>query len=156
LPSTPLKATERRGDRWREVMQHEQTEIDALAALNPDELRRIARNAIKPFYDNTLSRRAAASRRNWFTEADAILASHPDYQSAVERITELFNQLYEAADNLHEAQSDAADAFTGIQLPPIVPAEPEITIEAPSPLFTTADDYADATRRLIAHKALET
>ncbi len=41
LPSTPLKATEHRGDKWRAVMQHEQTEIDALAALNPEaELRR--------------------------------------------------------------------------------------------------------------------
>ena len=34
LPSTPLKETEKRGDKWREVWNHEQTEIDALAALN--------------------------------------------------------------------------------------------------------------------------
>ena len=42
LPSTPLKETEKRAERWREVMQHEQTEIDALAALRPDVLRQIA------------------------------------------------------------------------------------------------------------------
>jgi hypothetical protein len=57
LPSTPLKETELRGDHWRAVMHHEQTEIDALAALRPQALRRIALDAIKPFYDGTLQER---------------------------------------------------------------------------------------------------
>ena len=30
LPSTPLKTTEKRADKWRARMEHEQTEIDAL------------------------------------------------------------------------------------------------------------------------------
>jgi hypothetical protein len=46
LPSTPLKATEQRASRWREVMGHEQTEIDALAALRPEALTAIARDAV--------------------------------------------------------------------------------------------------------------
>jgi hypothetical protein len=33
--------------------------------------------------------------------------------------------------------------------------EPEIDSEAPVPLFTTEEDFFTATRRLIAHKALE-
>ena len=49
LPSTPLKATERRADKWQEAMGVAQTEIDALAALQPALLRRMAREAIKPF-----------------------------------------------------------------------------------------------------------
>ena len=40
LPSRPLKETERRGDAWRTQMGIEQTEIDALASLPPDLLRR--------------------------------------------------------------------------------------------------------------------
>ena len=35
----------------------EQTEIDALASLQPDLLREIARDAIAPFYDATLDQR---------------------------------------------------------------------------------------------------
>ena len=39
LPSTPLKETEKRADRWREAHGGlEQTEIDALATLRPDAL----------------------------------------------------------------------------------------------------------------------
>jgi hypothetical protein len=36
LPSTPLKETEKRADRWRQAFGVEQTEIDALATLQPD------------------------------------------------------------------------------------------------------------------------
>ena len=36
LPSTPLKKTERRADRWQQAMGTAQTEIDALAALQPE------------------------------------------------------------------------------------------------------------------------
>jgi hypothetical protein len=40
LPSTPLKDTEKRADAWQAAMGVEQTEIDALASLQPDLLRR--------------------------------------------------------------------------------------------------------------------
>ena len=36
LPSTPLKEKERRAAAWRAKWGHDQTEIDALAALRPD------------------------------------------------------------------------------------------------------------------------
>ena len=53
MPSTPLKSTERRADRWHEAMGVAQTEIDALAALQPALLRRMAarpsrRSLIRP------------------------------------------------------------------------------------------------------------
>ena len=57
LPSTPLKETERRADRWREAFGVEQTEIDALATLRPDVLSQIVEDALTPFYDPTLSLR---------------------------------------------------------------------------------------------------
>ena len=55
LPSTPLKPTEKRGDRWREEFGVEQTEIDALALFQPDVLRRIIETAIAPYFDRTLA-----------------------------------------------------------------------------------------------------
>jgi hypothetical protein len=65
LPSTPLKETERRADRWREVLGHEHTEIDSLAALRPDVLERFARNAIAPFWDAPLDERATTAPIEW-------------------------------------------------------------------------------------------
>ena len=55
LPGTPLKASERRADTWRAAMGTEQTEIDALATLQPDLLRTMARDAITPFFDPACS-----------------------------------------------------------------------------------------------------
>jgi hypothetical protein len=69
LPSTPLKDTERRGDKWLTAMGIQQTEIDALAALQPNLLRRIAADAISPFFDNTLHRRVTEAKQEWLANA---------------------------------------------------------------------------------------
>ena len=90
LPSTPLKATEKRADPWRAAMGVEQTEIDALASLRPELLRQAAEDAIGPFYDRTLNSRVAAARRRWLSEA----------QEAVERATD--------AEQLQAIRADAA------------------------------------------------
>jgi hypothetical protein len=58
LPSTPLKETEKRANKWREIMGREQSEVDAMLSLHPGELTRIVRRAIAPFYDRQLERRA--------------------------------------------------------------------------------------------------
>jgi hypothetical protein len=69
LPSTPLKETERRADKWKARWGREQTEIDALAALRPEVLSGIVEAAIAPFHDFTLvtriemAARAVAQRR---------------------------------------------------------------------------------------------
>lgn len=154
LPSTPLKETERRADRWRAVMHHEQTEIDALAALRPQELRSIALAAIKPFYDEHLAGNVSYAHYQWRESAAALLESHPWYQAAVANISDARTALEETADTFHRAQDAAQDAFENIELPPVVVPEPTIDTLAPRPLFTTHDDYANASRRLIAHKAL--
>ena len=61
LPSTPLKETERRGDRWRAEFGLEQTEIDALATLKPRELRKIIVDAFDRYFDHTLDERPRRS-----------------------------------------------------------------------------------------------
>lgn len=73
LPSTPMKATERRADRWRAAMGIEQTEIDALAALHPIIFKRIARAASDPFFDKTLDRRVAEAKAEWIDRAQEVL-----------------------------------------------------------------------------------
>ena len=64
LPSTPLKDTERRADKWTAAMGVEQTEIDALAALQPDVLTQMARDAIAPFFDSTLDAASSPHRQS--------------------------------------------------------------------------------------------
>jgi hypothetical protein len=69
LPSTPLKATEKRANGWRKRYGVEQTEIDALATLQPDALRAIAHRAIAPYYDRTLDARVRAAQDSWTATA---------------------------------------------------------------------------------------
>lgn len=74
LPSSPLKATERRAAKWRQAMGHEQTEIDALVELHPDALRRAVYDAIRPFYDAGLNNRVFEAEQRWRDEAGRGLA----------------------------------------------------------------------------------
>jgi hypothetical protein len=78
LPSTPLKATELRANRWREAFGQEQTEIDALATLRPNDLRRIVETAIEPYFDSTLAGRIQQARADWEAEAQRIIDEHVD------------------------------------------------------------------------------
>ena len=56
LPSTPLKETERRSDRWRAAWGVEQTEIDASATLRPRLLRRIVKRRWRRSRDTLIDR----------------------------------------------------------------------------------------------------
>jgi hypothetical protein len=67
-----LKDTERRADKWSAAMGVAQTEIDA---LQPDLLAQIARDAIAPFFDGTLSRRVRAAASQWETAAQQAIDS---------------------------------------------------------------------------------
>ena len=69
LPSTPLKETELRAAGWRARYGVEQTEIDALATLNPDALTEIVEEAVAPFFDEGLADRIAEAKNAWEEEA---------------------------------------------------------------------------------------
>lgn len=91
LPSTPLKDTEKRADSWRDATGVAQTEIDALASLQPTLLREIADTAIAPFFDFILDERVRQARQQWLDEAQA-------------RIDE------QSPDRLEQLRLDAVDA----------------------------------------------
>lgn len=161
LPSTPLKATELRGDRWREVWGVEQTEIDALEALRPGALRRIALDAVRPFYDETLAQRERDARYEWEQAAEEALRDHPAYALACEEMETARGRVDAAYDLARtaaarfEAETEAAlDPLRDLQLPDYVGAEPFLE-SGPAPLFTTYDDFETATLRLKARKALD-
>jgi hypothetical protein len=155
LPSTPLKLTEKRADRWREHWGHEQTEIDALAALMPDEFDRIARAALAPFHDPTLDQRNDARVERWRRAAQQRLDSDPHAAAARLRIEQAHKALQRATTSFNSEVASAINTLPNI-IPPyrFAPRQPHLGGAAPEPLFTTRDDYAAATRKLIASKTL--
>ncbi|MGD0109757.1 MAG: hypothetical protein ABSC06_37890 [Rhodopila sp.] len=161
LPSTPLKASEPRAEAWRKADDHEQTEIDALAALRPAVLRQIAEDAIKPFFDETLGQRADKLRAEWQSRATAWFESQPSYAEATSRITEAREEMEDAVDALNDAQRLASEKLqaaltdaTGAPEPPEDTIEPAINATTPEPLFTSTDTFAFASRKLIDRKRL--
>jgi hypothetical protein len=153
-----LKETEKRKTRWREVMQHEQTEIDALAALRPADIQEIAYAAVEPFYDFTLAERCGAASEAWRAEAEAKIADQPALAMMRGKIAVAHTAVTAAIDTLHEVQS-AAYAEVKDQLDienASIPApEAQIDTTASAPVFTTADDFATASLKLIAEKKYE-
>jgi hypothetical protein len=124
LPSTPLKDSERRGDRWRARMGHEQTEIDALAQLQRAELQRIAKAAIAPFFDLTLDHRARRAALEWETAArpiaNAVLGARcAAARAAVEQV------VAEAETKLSEVRATLCIDADELDLPPVPTVEPE-------------------------------
>ena len=159
MPSTPLKESERRADSWKAAMGVEQTEIDALATLNPDLLRQIVLKATRPFYDPGLDDRVREARREWEQRAGQVL----EREIGQEQLERLRLDAEAKLDDLTaeiEALNDAlrVDEIEGIDLPDI-PDIPAAKVDGsdgkPSPLIDSGWSFAEQSRRLKAYRAYE-
>jgi hypothetical protein len=156
LPSTPLKETEKRADRWREAFGVEQTEIDALATLQPDALREIIERSFDAYIDRGLKARVAQAEAVWQRQAEAAIRAQIDPkilaqlgQEAGERLAELESMISDINAKLRLA----ADRFV---LPAIEVPEPELDTDAVRRALITFDQsWIEATRALIRRKAYE-
>jgi hypothetical protein len=156
LPSTPLKETERRADRWRQAFGIEQTEVDALATLQPDVLREIVERAFDPYVDRDLKARVAQAEADWLRQAEEAIAEQSDpvilgqlREEASERLAELESVIAD----INERLRLAADDFT---LPIIEVPEPELDTDVVRRALVTFDQsWIEATRALIRRKAYE-
>lgn len=154
LPSTPLKETEKRGDDWRAEQGVEQTEIDALASLQPDLLGRIARDALDHFYDHTLDHRVWQAYAEWLGEAQSVIDSAMDAghlerlrTEAGEKLAELRTEI----DAINDALRIDVDDF---DLPEIVVPQAELNGGSNSvPLLDSRWPFVEQCRRLIQSKA---
>jgi hypothetical protein len=154
LPSTPLKETEARADRWRQAFGVEQTEIDALATLQPEVLREIVERAFDPYFDRPLDARVTAAEAEWQERADAALAEQIDSEllatlqaEATERLGELESVIADIDERMRMATGDR------VVLPAIEVPGPEIDEDAVrQALVGFDDDWVKATRALIAQK----
>lgn len=155
LPSSPLKDTEIRGNKWRAKWGIEQTEIDSL--LTPDRrhvLDQLARDAIAPFYDRTLDLRVFEARSRWIDEAQAAVDAQADAAQldtiragAARQLDAMRRQIRE----LNEAlRIDPGD----IIVPPITIPEAHVEVTGGKPpLIDSRWDFAEQCQRLIASKA---
>jgi hypothetical protein len=157
LPSTPLKETEKRADRWRDAFGVEQTEIDALATLQPDVLREILERAFDPYWDSTLEDRVEQAKAEWDELAAEAIRDQIDQEkldALREEAGEKLAELQDAIDSINERlRLEAGDRF---ELPPIEVPQPEVD-DDPSrqALVSFGDDWVAATQALIRRKAYE-
>lgn len=157
LPSTPLKATEKRADRWTAAMGVEQTEIDALAALRPELLAELAEEAVRPFFDDTLDDRVRTAWHDWLVGARDMLADQLDpevldgiREAAAGKLATMQTEI----DELNRAMQFAVAG--GVRTPPVVVPDPVLP-PAPSvvPLVDSTWTFADQCRALVASKAYD-
>jgi hypothetical protein len=157
IPSTPLKDTERRADRWRAAFGVEQTEVDALATLRPELLRSIVQDAIAPYFDSTLDVRVGRAYLRWREAAQAILDQHIDgdyladlHEVAAAKLVEIEDEIAK----LNEALRQAAPGWLTMLLPEIEIPEPEIDESAHGkPLISARWPWVEQTRALIERKS---
>lgn len=150
LPSTPLKDTERRADGWRARYGIEQTEVDALATLQPRVLRDIVIKAATPFYDSSLFARCQAANSKWLNEAQSRFDSafaDVGFADHRERIGELSSEIEGEIAALKERV-----ASVKIELPDVEIPEPELAADRPEPLVSSEMALADAIKALRARK----
>jgi hypothetical protein len=155
LPSTPLKEKEKRADAWQAAWGIAQTEIDAFTTprMTPV-LRRLARDALAPFFDATLDRRVMAARSAWLDAAQAIVDGQMDTDH-LERIRAdaqaRLDTIRAELDAINDAMRIDASDFA---LPePIVPTAEVDDGVHPLPLLDSRWSWAEQTRRLIESKA---
>jgi hypothetical protein len=154
LPSSPLKETERRADRWRQAFGVEQTEIDALATLQPDVLREIVEDAFEPYYDDTLEERVDEARAEWLEQAQAAINDQVDPEILANLRTEAAGRLVELESAINDINEQLRLAADGFSLPAIEVPQPEIDAEAERlALVRFGDNWTTATRALIARKS---
>lgn len=189
LPVTPVKPGDKRRDRWQQAYgpalyaagliaspdQSAQVEVDALAALRPDDLTAIAEAAIDRYRDAGFASRAARAASRWREAAALVVAE----QVNNERIAAIKREALEAVadanaelqglreagervrehlrgtrERLSEINRRIEHAIGAIELPaPPAQPEPEIDEAAHDPLIDLDWGFVDATRALKARKA---
>lgn len=152
LPSTPLKDTERRADAWTQAKGVQQTEIDALAALQPGRLFRLAANALGRFFDSSLTDRGIDARAAWKAEAQARLAD----LIGAEQLSNYRSEQQVRLDGLRVEIAKLNEAMqvdvSGFEWPEFQCPEPKVTEPDDPPLIDSRWTFAEQCSRLKAAK----
>jgi hypothetical protein len=153
LPVSPVKENEKRGVSWEAATGLAQTEIDSLATLQPQLLRRIAEEMLDRFYDHGLDDRVEQVADEW-TDAAQNAVDEQSGDDLTQLREEAADRLAEKQDEIQEILDTVRMSTQGFELPaiPDIP-EPDIdTTDQPEPLCDSRWSFAEQTDRLIASK----
>lgn len=152
LPRTPLKDTERRAAKFEERFGSGATELDALEALHPGELRKIVDREVSRYLDPTLASRISDARYSYKREvqkAEEQIHEQFDISDIERRFGSLIDRFKEDVEAL-EAETEElwpqiAAALNEVK-PSFDPAdmpEPRPATPPDAPLFDSRRDYVD-------------
>jgi hypothetical protein len=159
LPRTPIKETERRAEKWETRYGEGATELDALEALRPGELRRLLVREIMRYRDDSLERRMTAVAAELQSELDDISTTvRKRHAKALAKVEAERKQLAAAIRDfkrkaepvLRAVDRDLADEapdLEGYDWP-----EPLEGDEDDDPLYDSSRDYMDQLARYRAHQ----
>jgi hypothetical protein len=178
LPRTPLKDTEKRAAKFEARYGEGATELDALEALHPGELRRILKQEICRYYDDGLDDRieeevqpfreklVAIRREVLDRHADELRKIERDYDDFVRRLNPELKQIKDRYDDSYQ---DLRDRFDELQqaiakeLEEEAPdpasvnwPEPEDADEDDDPLYDSRRDYVEQVDRFKKHQGKST
>ena len=154
LPRTPIKETEKRGASFEKRFGQGATELDALEALHPGELRRIVIHAIRQYRDNNLDEKVSDAKRRLITDyrniEKEILKGYEgdiediegEYEALQDDIQELCKPLNERIQNVwHGIRKDLDENMPDIEDYPIPDAA--VAEELNGQLFNSERTYLE-------------
>lgn len=154
LPSTPLKADEDRAPAWCAATGCQQTEIDALASLQPELLDQIARAALDPYFDKSLDGRVSAAYYRWRDEALAAVDAQLDGAQLAQIRAGAERKLAVMRTEVNELNEQLNRLTEGLELPPASVPAARLPYDAPgTPVVDSRWPFAEQCRWLIAAKA---
>lgn len=153
LPATPLKETEKRAEKWINLMGREQTELDAAVALVPDKFAQMVADALGQYFDKELFVNSYLEKERIEAEVNETISGFDNQQldDLREQARAQLNDMQQQVKSINDAlRVDKGDMIPPYELK-IIYSEVAPTL---SPLLDTRDDWVKSTKRMINRKAL--
>jgi hypothetical protein len=149
LPRIPIKDTERRKDKFEQTFGVGATELDALEAIHPGELKRIVEEELNNWLDPNLGHRVWIAKFDQQFRCDKIVKRvREEYAEQIDELSKRFKRIIEELD---EWEDEADELWAGIaqELEDLAPDLSDVEIprsEAPGKtdrfvLFDSKRDY---------------
>ena len=155
LAQEPIKAGDKRAQKWKAAFGVDQTELDALTTPEMTErgiLRQMLDEAIAPYLDAGLDRRVAQAKSKWYRQAVAAV----DEQIDAEEVERVRGEVEHLQQQLESAKDDLREACAGIELPEVKVPEPKIDVDRlddeRQAVIRFDTDWVTATKILIDRK----
>jgi hypothetical protein len=155
LAQEPIKAGDKRAQKWKAAFGVDQTELDALTTPEMTErgiLRQMLDEAIAPYLDAGLDRRVAQAKSKWYRQAAAAV----DEQIDAEEVGRVRGEVEHLQQQLESAKDDLREACAGIELPEVKAPEPKIDVDRlddeRQAVIRFDTDWVTATKILIDRK----